>query len=479
VTSSAQTHLAWRRSLIGISPEILQVCEIIGLIASKRCTVLITGESGTGKEVIARAIHAASQRSQLPMVAVNCAALPNNLIETELFGHAKGAFTGAHASRVGRFEQAHRGTIFLDEIGDLPLDAQAKLLRVLQQQEFERVGSSETVSVDVRVIAASNVDLAEAIRQRRFREDLYYRLNVVPIHLPPLRERRDDIPLLIEHFMEKISADEHQPPKQVSEEAFEFLRQADWPGNIRQLEHALRMAIALSGDRQILRSEDFRFRRGPQSQMRCCESRPLLTVPRDGLDFDEVVSEFELSLLRQALAVAGGNKARAASLLNIKRTTLLAKMKTLEDRSPELVPTQGREAWHKPSLKASRLALVCEKVDPVRDLISRTVRQAGYRILEVSTPAAALELFECWSSEISLVVTSRESGKERHTLLSRIRHRSPHVSAIILGDWDTAGPDAGDLRTRVVARPFSCEDLLLALQKLDREHRAVAHVVCA
>ena len=237
----------WRRFLIGNSRPMLQICQIIQLIASKRCTVLISGETGTGKEVIAKAIHAASNRAMQPMVSVNCTALPASLIETELFGHAKGAFTGAHASRLGRFEQAHRGSIFLDEIGDLPLDAQAKLLRVLQEQEFQRVGSSETVKVDVRVIAATNVDLEQAIRERKFREDLYYRLNVVPIHLPPLRERREDIPRLLQFFLEKIRAAEFAQPKQISDEAVAYLQAKDWPGNIRQLEHAVQMAFALSG----------------------------------------------------------------------------------------------------------------------------------------------------------------------------------------------------------------------------------------
>ena len=335
----------WRRLLIGRSRPIVQICEVIQLVASKRCTILITGETGTGKEVVARAIHAASNRSNLPMVAVNCTALPANLIESELFGHAKGAFTGAHMSRTGRFEQANRSTIFLDEIGDLPLDAQAKLLRVLQEQEFQRVGSSETVRVDVRVVAASNVDLEEAIRDRRFREDLYYRLNVVPIHIPALRERREDIPLLVDHFLEKIRQAESAPPKRISPEAVQLLMSLDWPGNVRQLEHTLQMAFALSGDRNVLYPGDFSSRRGFRPSASPVAQHPLITVPEHGLNFDEVVSQFELSLLNQALAASGGNKARAADLLQIKRTTLLAKMKTLDERNaprsmPRLVDSQ-------------------------------------------------------------------------------------------------------------------------------------------
>jgi DNA-binding NtrC family response regulator len=326
--AEADSASPWRRFLIGRSRSMLQICEIIQLIASKRCTVLISGETGTGKEVIARAIHAASNRAIYPMVSVNCTALPATLIETELFGHAKGAFTGAHASRLGRFEQANRGSIFLDEIGDLPLDAQAKLLRVLQEQEFQRVGSSETVKVDVRVIAATNVDLEQAIRERKFREDLYYRLNVVPVHLPPLKDRREDIPLLLQFFLEKIRAAEGAQPKQISEEAVAYLQQRDWPGNIRQLEHAVQMAFALSGDRCILTPSDFRIRplSAPDTPPPPSHS---VEISQAGINFDEVVSNLELSLLNQALQLSGGNKARAADLLGIKRTTLLAKMKSL------------------------------------------------------------------------------------------------------------------------------------------------------
>ncbi len=323
----------WRHLLIGQSRAMLQVCEIIQLVAAKRCTILISGETGTGKEVIAKAIHAASNRVSQPLVCVNCTALPATLIESELFGHTKGAFTGALNSRLGRFEQAHRGTLFLDEIGDLPLEAQSKILRVLQEQEFQRVGSSETVRVDVRVIAASNVDLEQAVRERRFREDLYYRLNVVPIHLLPLRDRREDIPLLLQFFLDKIRAAENAAPKQISAEAIECLQQLPWPGNVRQLEHAVQMAFALSGERRVLCPNDFIIRRpmafSPSTSPEVSAPAPLVRLPKGGLNFDEVVGSFELSLLNQALTVSGGNKARAADLLQIKRTTLLAKIKSL------------------------------------------------------------------------------------------------------------------------------------------------------
>jgi len=329
----------WRHFLIGQSRAMLQICEIIQLVAAKRCTILISGETGTGKEVIAKAIHAASNRASQPLVSVNCTALPASLIESELFGHTKGAFTGAVSSRLGRFEQAHRGSLFLDEIGDLPLEAQAKLLRVLQEQEFQRVGSSETQRVDVRVVAASNVDLEQAIREKRFREDLYYRLNVVPIHLPPLRERRDDIPLLLQHFLDKIRLTENAPSKQISAEAIDHLQQLPWPGNVRQLEHAVQMAFALSGERRVLCPNDFLVRR-PFSASPAFSAAanaipsPLIQLPQQGLNFDEVVGSFELSLLNQALAASGGNKARAADLLKIKRTTLLAKIKSLAQSMP-------------------------------------------------------------------------------------------------------------------------------------------------
>ena len=328
----------WRHFLIGQSRAMLQIYETIQLVAAKRCTILISGETGTGKEVIAKAIHAASNRAALPLVSVNCTTLPAALIETELFGHAKGAFTGAHLSRIGRFEQAHRGSIFLDEIGDLPLEAQPKLLRVLQEQEFQRVGSSENVKVDVRVIVASNLDLEQAVRERRFREDLYYRLNVVPIHLPPLRDRREDIPVLLQHFIDKIRLSENSAPKQISEEATEYLKQRDWPGNVRQLEHAVQMAFALSGDRRLLVPSDFMTRRAAAPDCSRFERTPLVKLPQEGLDFDQVVSSFELSLLNQALTLSGGNKARAADLLKIKRTTLLAKIKSLDERSSESPP---------------------------------------------------------------------------------------------------------------------------------------------
>src|SRR5580658_5387528 len=247
----------WRSFLIGESPAMAQVAETVKLVGPRRCTVLISGETGTGKEMAARALHLASPRANANMVAINCSALPENLLEAELFGHTKGAFTGAIGARVGRFEQANKSTLFLDEIGDMPPELQAKLLRVLQDREIQRLGSSETIKVDVRVIAATNVDLLERVRQGRFREDLYYRLNVVPVATPALRERLEDITALTHHFIEKTCRLEDIPLRRVAPEALERLRSNPWPGNVRQLENAVEMAVAMSGKRETLFTNDF------------------------------------------------------------------------------------------------------------------------------------------------------------------------------------------------------------------------------
>lgn len=311
--------------MVGSSPAIRQVAEIIGLAGPRRCTVLITGETGSGKEVAARAIHAASNRAGRRMVAVNCAALPDTLLEAELFGHTKGAFTGAVSARVGFFEQAHRSTIFLDEIGELPLTLQAKLLRVLQEREIQRIGSSETIPVDVRVIAASNINLLEAVANRRFREDLYYRLNVVALQIPPLRDRASDVPELASHFLAKVADQEGGQPKQLSQEGIQALMRYSWPGNVRQLEHALESAVALSGARSTLYPGDFDLPTHVQPS-----GFSSLDVPESGIDFEELIMNIERRLLERALAKSGGNKSRAAHLLRMKRTTLISKFKALE-----------------------------------------------------------------------------------------------------------------------------------------------------
>jgi DNA-binding NtrC family response regulator len=317
-----------RNFLVGSSGPMREVVEIIDLVANRRSTVLITGETGTGKEVAARALHLSSSRSGSRMVAVNCAALPDHLLEAELFGHTKGAFTGAINARVGLFEQAHRGTIFLDEIGEMPMTLQAKLLRVLQEREIQRIGSSEPLSVDVRVIAASNANLLEAVANRRFREDLYYRLNVVALRMPALRDRPSDIPELAEHFLHKIA--EHEPSwrKQLSPQALDTFLRYSWPGNVRQLEHALESACALSGTRSVLYPGDFDLPAEVQSSE--FGSLSSLDVPESGINFEELMTGIERRLLERALAKSGGNKARAASMLHMKRTTLLSKFKSLE-----------------------------------------------------------------------------------------------------------------------------------------------------
>jgi DNA-binding NtrC family response regulator len=316
----------WRDLLVGASPAMLRTLDIVERVAARRATVLITGETGTGKEMVARAIHCASPRAAYPMVVVNAAALPENLIEAELFGHVRGAFTGAVQARIGRFEQAHRSTLFLDEIGDLPLEMQTKLLRFLQEREFQKVGSSETVRVDVRLIAATNVNLLEQVQAGKFREDLYYRLNVVPIHTPPLRERREDIPLLAQHFVEKVCAAEQIPVRRLTPEALARLQSLDWPGNVRQLENAIEMAVALCGDRMELTAADF----GTAVQARSLPG-PLRETPNPltGLDFEQTISRLERQLLEDALRQTHGNKSAAAELLGLKRTTLNAKLKAL------------------------------------------------------------------------------------------------------------------------------------------------------
>jgi transcriptional regulator with GAF, ATPase, and Fis domain len=303
-----------------------RVAEIIERVASRRATVLITGETGTGKELMARALHLASPRAKLPMVTLNAAALPETLLEAELFGHVRGAFTGAIQQRIGRFEQAHRSTLFLDEVGDLPLETQTKLLRFLQERELQRVGSSETIRVDVRLIAATNVDLAERVRQGRFREDLYYRLNVVPLTAPPLREHPEDIPALVRYFTSKICRQEQIAERRLTPEALAKLMSFPWPGNVRQLENAVEMAVVLSGTREWLSPADFGLPVVPRPAPSAALGVP---VPDTGLDFTQTVGQIERQILEEALRKSGGNKTAAADMLGLKRTTLSAKLRTL------------------------------------------------------------------------------------------------------------------------------------------------------
>jgi DNA-binding NtrC family response regulator len=322
----------WKSLFVGESRPIRDVEHVIRLAGPKRSTVLLTGETGTGKEVVARALHQASPRAHLPMVALNCSALPETLLEAELFGHVRGAFTGALQLRVGRFEQAHNSTLFLDEIGEMPPELQAKLLRVLQEREFQRIGSSETIRVDVRIIAASNVELREKVTQGLFREDLFYRLNVVPIHMAPLRDRISDIPLLVHHFLESICRFEGTPVKRISRETLDRLCAYAWPGNIRQLQNSVEMAVVLSGSRMDLYPADFPL--APVSSRRTLAAVPSsAVVPEGGIDFEQTVANFQRIILEQAIQKSGGNKTLAADLLRMKRTTLLAKLRALDIRS--------------------------------------------------------------------------------------------------------------------------------------------------
>jgi len=312
-------------AMVGRSRLMRQVAETVQLIAARRSTVLITGPTGTGKELVARLIHALSSRAAAEMVTVNCGAIPEHLLEAEFFGHTKGAFTGAIAPRIGRFEQADGSTMFLDEIGDMPLELQSKVLRALQEREFQRVGSSQTVRVDVRVIAATNTNLEEKVRKGDFREDLYYRLNVVPVAMPPLADRLEDVPWLVEHFISKICRDEQLPPKRIGRDTMERLLLYHWPGNVRQLQNAVEKAVVLSGERQELFPSDFAL---PAAAPRL---NPALVegfdLPPGGLDLDALLTRIEIHLLEQALERAGGNKNRAAQMLGLKRTTLSAKLK--------------------------------------------------------------------------------------------------------------------------------------------------------
>lgn len=314
--------------IIGQTPIILKLLELLETVAATNSTVLVTGETGTGKELAARAIHDASPRRMQKFVAINCSAIPETLLEAELFGHVRGAFTGAIANRQGRVEQAHRGTLFLDEVGTMSPSLQVKLLRVLQSREFERVGDSQTVKVDVRVIAATNSDLKQMVAEGTFREDLYYRLNVIPVHVPALRDRRPDIPVLAQHFLDRLTRDTPARGRvTLAQDAQQALMAFNWPGNVRQLENVMERAFALSPGRAQIEVDDL-----PEE----LRSRPIvtsteaLTIGDEGIEFDRLVGDFERELIRRALDKSGGNKRHAADLLHIKRTTLIEKLKRLE-----------------------------------------------------------------------------------------------------------------------------------------------------
>jgi DNA-binding NtrC family response regulator len=320
----------WRKCLIGQSPALDKIAKIIRIVAPRRCSVLISGETGTGKEMAARAIHQASDRARRPMISVNCSALPANLIEAELFGHVKGAFTGAIGNRIGRFEQADGGTLFLDEIGDIPFDLQAKLLRALQEREIQRLGGTETVKVDVRLIAATNADLLARMHQGLFREDLYYRLNVIPIHMPTLRERITDVPLLVNHFVGKVCAAEGLPAKSVTSSAMSLVSSYSWPGNVRQLENIVEQAVVMNASHESLDASAFSLPKTMQTERASRITLPTENLPDEGMDFPETLRRFERGILDQALLRTQGNKTLAAEMLRLPRTTLVNKLRALE-----------------------------------------------------------------------------------------------------------------------------------------------------
>jgi transcriptional regulator with GAF, ATPase, and Fis domain len=314
--SVAPTHM------IGDHPSIKKIQEIVRRVAPTDATVLITGESGTGKELVARAIHAASPRAPRPFVPVNCAAIPENLLESELFGHARGAFTGAHSSRLGMFQVANHGTIFLDEVGELPLSLQAKLLRVLQDGEVRPVGTDHSVAVQVRVIAATNKELPHQVEKGSFREDLFFRLQVIPVHLPPLRARRSDIPILVQHFLDKAN-EKHGLGVVISREAMIYLWEYDWPGNIRELENLVERLVILS-ENGATEWQDL------PANIRCFVSdkkNPRPTLSTEQVDLREATDQLQLRLMDEALRLTNGNKSAAAKILGLKRTTLVAKLR--------------------------------------------------------------------------------------------------------------------------------------------------------
>ncbi|MCK5010810.1 MAG: sigma-54-dependent Fis family transcriptional regulator [Deltaproteobacteria bacterium] len=314
------------KNLIGDSEVMQQSFQFIEKIAATNSTVMICGESGTGKELVARAIHYNSDRRNEPMVPVNCGAIPEDLLESELFGYEKGAFTGALKTRIGRFELANGGTVFLDEIGDMSPALQVKILRVLQEHEFERLGGVKSIKVDIRVIAATHRDLEKAVKQGTFREDLYYRLNVIPFILPPLRERGSDIPLLTNHFIGKFNIEKKQNINGISPEALKCLTRYHWPGNVRELENLIERLVILKGE-GVIEQEDL-----PEKLLGAewSDAVPSMDIPDSGISFNTAVSEFERELILRALKKTNWIKNRAAKLLQLKRTTLVEKIKKIQ-----------------------------------------------------------------------------------------------------------------------------------------------------
>lgn len=340
-------------NIVGKSPAIQAVFDIAKKAAPSDSTVLIFGESGTGKELIARALHHNSPRSKNSFIAVNCAAIPHDLLESELFGYEKGSFTGAMQTRVGRMELATEGTVFLDEIGDMPLTLQVKLLRVLAEQEIDRIGGSKSIKIDARIIAATNRNLEEDVKNGKFREDLFYRLNVIPIHMPPLRERKSDIPLLINYFLQSFGKKRNKPVKGINGQAMEILTNYSWPGNIREMANFVERMVVL-GNGQVLTPHDLPDKvvgglsktdwesppAEPESQedpssvlQQSLKKSFFVGLPEGGIVLKQVVENFERELIIEALEKTDWVKNKAAYLLGLNRTTLVEKIKKLNIRS--------------------------------------------------------------------------------------------------------------------------------------------------
>jgi two-component system response regulator PilR (NtrC family) len=332
------------QNIIGRSPRMRQVFDLIIQAAPSRSTILIGGESGTGKELVARAIHSNSPRASRGFITVNSGNLPPDLLESNLFGHVKGAFTGAVYPKKGLFELADKGSIFFDEIGNIPIETQPKLLRVMQEREFMRLGGVETIKVDVRIIAATNVDLRQMMDEGRFREDLYYRLHVITVQLPPLRERKEDIPPLVQHFLHKYGVENDKVGLELTPDALDMLMDYDWPGNVRELENVIERAVVLSTGATIgvdLVPDQVRNRRAFRM--------PTFSLPSEGLDFNDVMADFAKRLIESTLEEAGGVQKRAAEMLHLKPTTLNEMIKRYDIKPRRRRGDEGEEATEAPA----------------------------------------------------------------------------------------------------------------------------------
>jgi two-component system response regulator PilR (NtrC family) len=352
-------------NIIGKSPRMRQVFDLIIQAAPSRSTILIHGESGTGKELVARAIHANSSRSDRSFVAINSGNLSPELLESTLFGHVQGAFAGAIYPKKGLFDLADRGSIFFDEIGNVPLETQAKLLRVIQERDFMRLGGIETIKVDVRIIAATNMDLRQMMEDGRFREDLFYRLHVISIELPPLRDRKDDIPLLARHFLAKYGEENRKPDLELTPDALDVMTEYDWPGNVREIENVIERAVVLTpGPRIGVELIPEHVRKTPNFNM------PEFVLPPEGISFKDVITDFEKRLIESTLEAAGGVQKRAAELLHVKPTTLNEMIKRYDIR-----PRRKRATGVEPSSPSSSSSDT--EPDPERSAVAGSLTPAG------------------------------------------------------------------------------------------------------